>query len=215
MHTDTFIFFLTYFSRFFLLQFMLRGLPHLSKYMPKPKDARRQIPDPDNEPDFYEISSKYPLPDEPDFGKNGDFPEMPPSPEPTKSAELPVQATKPVSSGGPSRSVADPMHATKLGVEYIGRSANSLTIQSATLPPGSRPLGMRQFPVQVAYPSVYGGSMPGTAVDTNQQAAIMAALRAGIAIGSRQSPVFPSSYSSPEYQGYLPPRQQGPYGGRF
>jgi len=43
-------------------EFMLRGLPHLCKYMPKPKDARRLIPDPANEPDFYAISQKYPLP---------------------------------------------------------------------------------------------------------------------------------------------------------
>ena len=31
--------------------------------MPKPKDARRLIPDPDNEPDFYAISKAFPLPD--------------------------------------------------------------------------------------------------------------------------------------------------------
>lgn len=43
---------------------MLRGLPHLCKYMPKPKDARRLIPDPENEPDFYAISKVYPLPDD-------------------------------------------------------------------------------------------------------------------------------------------------------
>jgi hypothetical protein len=52
---------------FAYVQFILRGLPHLTKYMPEPKDARRLIPDPDNEPDFYAISSKYPLPDDPDF----------------------------------------------------------------------------------------------------------------------------------------------------
>ena len=42
---------------------MLRDRPHLCKYMPKPKDARRLIPDPTNEPDFYAISEKYPLSD--------------------------------------------------------------------------------------------------------------------------------------------------------
>lgn len=40
----------------------LRGMIHLCKYMPEPKDARRQIPDPDNEPDFDSISRLYPLP---------------------------------------------------------------------------------------------------------------------------------------------------------
>lgn len=44
-------------------QCMLRGLPHLTKYMPKPKDARRLIADPVNEPDFYAVSAEYPVPD--------------------------------------------------------------------------------------------------------------------------------------------------------
>jgi hypothetical protein len=35
--------------------------------MPGSKDARRLIPDPDNELDFYAVSSKYPLPDDPNF----------------------------------------------------------------------------------------------------------------------------------------------------
>jgi hypothetical protein len=35
--------------------------------MPEPKDARRLIPDPENEPDFYAVSTMYPLPDDPDF----------------------------------------------------------------------------------------------------------------------------------------------------
>lgn len=48
---------------------MLRGLPHLTKYMPEPKDARRLIPDPDNEPDFHGITLKYPLPDDPGYAK--------------------------------------------------------------------------------------------------------------------------------------------------
>jgi hypothetical protein len=43
---------------------MLRGLPHLAKYMPEAKDARRMIPDPDNEPDFERVSKVFPLPDE-------------------------------------------------------------------------------------------------------------------------------------------------------
>jgi hypothetical protein len=42
---------------------MLRGLPHLVKYMPEAKDARRLIPDPENEPDFERIRKAFPLPD--------------------------------------------------------------------------------------------------------------------------------------------------------
>lgn len=40
----------------------LRNMPHLCKYMPDAKDARRQIPDPENEPDLYEISKTFPFP---------------------------------------------------------------------------------------------------------------------------------------------------------
>ena len=43
---------------------MLRGMPHLTKYMPRAKDARRLLPDPENEPDFYQISQRFPLADE-------------------------------------------------------------------------------------------------------------------------------------------------------
>jgi hypothetical protein len=39
----------------------LRNMPHLCKYMPDSKDARRQIPDPENEPDLYEISKRFPF----------------------------------------------------------------------------------------------------------------------------------------------------------
>eukprot|EP00542_Grammatophora_oceanica_P016705 CAMPEP_0194033434 /NCGR_PEP_ID=MMETSP0009_2-20130614/6133_1 /TAXON_ID=210454 /ORGANISM="Grammatophora oceanica, Strain CCMP 410" /LENGTH=414 /DNA_ID=CAMNT_0038674129 /DNA_START=103 /DNA_END=1348 /DNA_ORIENTATION=+ len=42
----------------------LRGMPHLCKYMPRPKNARRLIPDPENEPNFYRISQLFPLPDD-------------------------------------------------------------------------------------------------------------------------------------------------------
>ena len=45
---------------------MLKDMPHLCKYMPAPKDARRQIPDPENEPDFYKIAAAYPLPGQED-----------------------------------------------------------------------------------------------------------------------------------------------------
>ena len=38
------------------------GMMHLCKYMPDPKDARRQIADPANEPDLYAISRMYPVP---------------------------------------------------------------------------------------------------------------------------------------------------------
>jgi len=50
-----------YSFNFKFVQFMLRGRPHLCKFMPKPKDARRLIPDPVNEPDFYAISAQDPL----------------------------------------------------------------------------------------------------------------------------------------------------------
>lgn len=40
---------------------MLRGRPHLCQYMPKRKDARRQVPDPTNEPNFYAIADRFPL----------------------------------------------------------------------------------------------------------------------------------------------------------
>jgi hypothetical protein len=39
------------------------NMPHLCNYMPDPKDARRQIPDPDNEPHFDELSRVYTLPE--------------------------------------------------------------------------------------------------------------------------------------------------------
>lgn len=41
---------------------MLRGLPHLTKYMPEARDARRKLPDPENEPNFDAISQRFPLP---------------------------------------------------------------------------------------------------------------------------------------------------------
>jgi hypothetical protein len=40
---------------------MLRGMPHLTVYMPEARDARRLIPDPENEPDLYKISVLYPV----------------------------------------------------------------------------------------------------------------------------------------------------------
>lgn len=41
----------------------LRSMPHLLQYMPPGRDARRLMPDPDNEPDFYAISRVCPLPE--------------------------------------------------------------------------------------------------------------------------------------------------------
>lgn len=43
---------------------MLRGLPHLTQYAPQPVERRKLLPDPENEPNFYEISQLFPLPDE-------------------------------------------------------------------------------------------------------------------------------------------------------
>jgi len=42
----------------------LRGMPHLCKYMPKPKNARHLVPDSENEPDFYRLSKLFPLADQ-------------------------------------------------------------------------------------------------------------------------------------------------------
>lgn len=41
---------------------IIKNMPHLTKYMPEPRDARRQIPDPDTEPELYKISAAYPVP---------------------------------------------------------------------------------------------------------------------------------------------------------
>jgi hypothetical protein len=53
---------LVYYLSIIKLQLLLREVPHLAKYMPEAKDARRMIPDPDNEPDFERISKVFPLP---------------------------------------------------------------------------------------------------------------------------------------------------------
>ena len=42
-------------------QTFLRGMPWLSKYMPRPTNARHLMPDPANEPDFYRMSTLFPL----------------------------------------------------------------------------------------------------------------------------------------------------------
>mmetsp|Transcript_5226 Transcript_5226/g.10746 ORF Transcript_5226/g.10746 Transcript_5226/m.10746 type:complete len:338 (+) Transcript_5226:95-1108(+) len=42
----------------------LRGMKHLLKYMPPGRDARRLMPDPENEPDLYAISRVCPLPEQ-------------------------------------------------------------------------------------------------------------------------------------------------------
>ena len=42
-------------------QTFLRGMPWLSKYMPKPTNARHLMPDPENEPDLYRLSTLFPL----------------------------------------------------------------------------------------------------------------------------------------------------------
>jgi hypothetical protein len=42
-------------------EFMLRNRFHLCQYMPLVKDSRRLIADPDNEPDFYQMSFRHPL----------------------------------------------------------------------------------------------------------------------------------------------------------
>jgi hypothetical protein len=41
---------------------MLRGLPHLTKYMPCHEQHSSLLPDPENEPNLGEISQRYPVP---------------------------------------------------------------------------------------------------------------------------------------------------------
>ena len=53
---------------------MLKGRPHLCQYMPKRKDARRLVADPDNEPNFYKITEQFPL-DLPTTGASTEEPE--------------------------------------------------------------------------------------------------------------------------------------------
>jgi hypothetical protein len=190
---------------------MLRGLPHLAKFMPKPKDARRQIPDPENEPNFCEITRKYPLPDDPDFGKNSDLPEAQARPEEigSKSISSPVQPRAAVADL--SRLMGNPMSASsQLGVP-VGPSALASSSYST--------LGIPQL--QSAYPALASAPMPvmsglhgSTMMDTSN-ATIAAALRAGIAIGASQPTMLPSSYNPYQFQGLFPPQQQGPFGGRF
>jgi hypothetical protein len=67
------------------IQCFIRGLPHLIEYMPGSKDARRLIPDPENELDFYAISTKYPLPDDPNFDTTSPYQE---SERSTKSQDV-------------------------------------------------------------------------------------------------------------------------------
>lgn len=50
-------------SRLLCSQFLLRGLPHLTKYAPELSERRKVLEDPENEPDFYKISELFPLPD--------------------------------------------------------------------------------------------------------------------------------------------------------
>eukprot|EP00977_Amphora_coffeiformis_P003360 scaffold621_cov157-Amphora_coffeaeformis.AAC.2 len=42
-------------------QYMLKDRPHLCQYMPRAKDARRVVADPQNEPNLYHITELYPL----------------------------------------------------------------------------------------------------------------------------------------------------------
>lgn len=46
----------------FYHELFLRGLPHLCYYFEPPRNARRLLPDPQNEPDLYEISQRFPVP---------------------------------------------------------------------------------------------------------------------------------------------------------
>lgn len=49
-------------SNCFYHECFLRGLPHLTKYMPKYKEGRRLLPEPNTEPDLYAISATFQVP---------------------------------------------------------------------------------------------------------------------------------------------------------
>jgi hypothetical protein len=209
---------------------MLRGLPHLAKFMPKPKDARRQIPDPQNEPNFCEITKKYPLPDDPEFGKNGDLPEAQAKPEEIGSKSISSAVQPRAAMADLSRLMGNPMSASsQLGVA-VGPSALASASYSTLGLPAVGPsalasaasyssLGLPQL--QTVYPARASAPMPvmsglhGSTMMDPSNATIAAALRAGIAIGASQPPMLPSSYNPYQYQGLFPPQQQGPFGGRF
>jgi hypothetical protein len=196
-------------------------MPHLAKYMPNPKDARRQIPDPENEPNFYEISRKYPLPDDPDFGKNDDLSDIQARPEPTKTKRLSPVPQSSVAAGLP-RFVANPPTpaTTRLGVALTLNALSVLAPATALAAVPLSALAAPHLPIQVAYPSIPGttvpviSTIPATAVVDTNHAAIAAALRAGIAIGQGQSLVRPASLNTYQLQGLLRPAQ-GSFGGRF
>ena len=46
----------------FYHELFLRGLPHLTCYFGEPRDSRRKVPDPANEPNLTAITTRYPLP---------------------------------------------------------------------------------------------------------------------------------------------------------
>jgi hypothetical protein len=106
-------------------------MPHLCKYMPDPKDARRQIPDPINEPDFYAISRAYPV--------GGAAPE-----DSDQAAQVPIAAAAPmlppVASVLPTMNAvvmippAQGLEATNLGT----RLASDVSGLGTTAPPAKR-----------------------------------------------------------------------------
>jgi hypothetical protein len=184
--------------------------------MPKPKDARRQIPDPENEPNLDEITRKYPLPDDPEFGKNDDPSQAKARPEEigSKSISSPVQPR--AAMADLSRLMGNPMSASsQLGVA-VRPSASALASASYST---YSTLGLPQL--QVAHPALASAPVPvmsgfnGSTMIDPSNATIAAALRAGIAIGASQPTMLPSSYNPYQFQGLFPPQQQGPFGGRF
>ena len=52
-----------------LKQLLLRGMPHLTKFAPPPKEFRHLTQDPANEPDFHLLHLIAPLPTDKHFGK--------------------------------------------------------------------------------------------------------------------------------------------------
>lgn len=77
-------------------------MPHLCMYMPKSKNARHLIPDPDNEPDFYRLSKVFPLGDQ---EKEIEIPSMAKD-KPDESSSIPAAGQREISQKNSVSSVA-------------------------------------------------------------------------------------------------------------
>ena len=178
--------------------------------MPKPKDARRQIPDPENEPNFYEISSRFPLPDDPDFGKD------------LKPSERHAQDDSSFSAGHASQS-------SSIGRQYelsrlmgiAGPDAHIGVVSNALSPAQVSAFCSQPLPLRVAYhPSLsaaaslpLASSLGVHSLAEQSNLGIAAALRAGIVMGSDQSQGGGTSYSQYQFGNLFACQPQRPFGG--